>query len=216
MARVISGRITGKVGDLIFSNRNGVNYVRRASKKTPKTPTLKQLIQREKFGMVMHFLSPIKGLLNESCRHPKKSGMTIVAKQILAEAIIGEYPDLKINFSLVSLIRGNLRKPDLDILYNSKSGKLHLSWQYSINFESYLNDELCTLIYCPSIAKRWHYLRGGILRSEQNGAVKLPAELIGHDIHIWLFYHSEMMGSFSDTEYVGQVCTQKPGDDEND
>lgn len=63
MARIIAGRITGQVGDLVYSTRNGINYVKKAPKKTLKAPSEKQLIQWKKFGLVMRFLSPLSRLL---------------------------------------------------------------------------------------------------------------------------------------------------------
>ena len=213
----INGPVSGRIGDLIFSSNKGVAYVKRAPKPSFKKPSDKQEIQREKFGMAMRFLSPLGRILNESYRkiNPKASGLNCATKQILAEAITGESPDLKIDFSKVSLIRGSLASPRLEMVYMEESNELLMSWPCAMSCNSYLNDELFALIYCPSPQPNWHEIKSGILRAEQGGVIKLPNHLAGREIHIWLAYRSEMMDSFSESVYMGQVFTQKLNDHEN-
>lgn len=217
MAKLIAGRIIGKVGDLIFGSKNGVTYVKRAPKKSSKGPTPKQLIHRERFGMVMRFLSPLRGILNESYlrKNHKTTGLNTAVKHLLAEAITGEYPDLKIDYSKVSLIRGHLRSPEINMAYSGKLNELHLCWQQVPCANSFLDDELIMLIYCKSLPVTWHEIRTGIMRSEQIASVKLTGQLQGHEIHIWLAYQSAMMESFSDSVYMGQVFTQNSDGHEN-
>lgn len=220
MARLhngINGSASGRIGDLIFSSNKGVAYVKRAPKPSLKKPSEKQQIQREKFGMVMRFLSPLGSILNESYRkiNPKLSGLNCATKQILSEATAGDGPNLKIDFSKVSLIRGSLASPRLEMVYMEESNELLMSWPCAMNFNSFLNDELFALIYYPSPQPNWHEIKTGILRAEQGGVIKLPNHLAGREIHIWLAYRSEMMDSFSESVYMGQVFTQKLNDHEN-
>lgn len=220
MARLhngFNGPTSGRVGDLIFSSYRGVSYVKRAPKPSLKKPSEKQQIQREKFGMVMRFLSPLGSILNDSYRkiNPKASGLNCATKQILGEAITGESPDLKIDFSNVSLIRGSLAKPCLEMVYMEESNELLMSWHCAMSSNSYLNDELLAFIYCPSSQPTWHEIKTGILRAEQGGVIKLPGHLAGREIHVWLAYYSEMMESYSESVYMGQLFTQKPNDHEN-
>jgi len=217
MAKYINGMISGKVGDLVFSSKNGVNYVKRLSRKSVKGPSPMQVIQRTKFAIVMHFLSPLRSILNESYRkiNPKLSGLNIVVKQILTEAITGEFPDLQIDFSKVCLIRGSLSRPCVEMAYVEKLNELHLSWQNIGTLNSYLNDELLALIYCPALTETWQEIQTGIMRFEQGGVIKLPVQFLGHDIHVWLAYRSSMMDSFSHSVYMGQVFTQKTDRHEN-
>ena len=213
----INGPASGRVGDLIFSSNRGVSYVKRAPKPSLKKPSEKQQIQREKFGMAMRFLSPLGSILNESYRkiNPKVSGLNCAIKQTLAEAINGEGPNLKIDFSKVTLIRGKLLSPCLEMVYMEDSNQLLMSGSCVMSPNSYLNDELLAFIYCPSSQPTWHEIKTGILRAEQGGEIKLPAQLVGSEIHVWLAYRSEMMDSFSDSMYMGQFFTQKPIDHGN-
>ncbi len=220
MARLhngINGPASGRVGDLIFSSRNGLSYVRKAPKPSSKKPSEKQQIQREKFRIVMNFLSPLKSLLNESPgrKNSKLSGLQTAIKQVLAEVIVGENQDLRINYKQACLLRGSLSSPNAETVYKAESNELHLSWQVNQHYNSYLNDELFALIYCHSLPQTWYEIRTGMLRAEQNGVIKLPVQLAGNEIYIWLAYHSEMMESYSDSVYIGQFFTKKPTDHGN-
>jgi len=62
----INGPVSGKVGNLVYFTIGGKCFVRRAPKKTKKAPTLKQKIQRKKFGIATLFVSPVSKLVNHS------------------------------------------------------------------------------------------------------------------------------------------------------
>ncbi|MEJ7694697.1 DUF6266 family protein [Daejeonella sp.] len=210
MARILAGRITGKVGDLVYSTKNGVNYVKQAPKKSLKAPSEKQLFHCRKFAIVMHFLSPLKKLLNESYRsNPKRSGLHNAMKKNLCESITGEYPHLKLDYSKVSLVSGSLRMPQAEMVYDAKSNKLLFCYECHHSYNAYLNDELIALIYCPELQQNWHPVNTGLQRFEQIGAFKIPNEVIGHEIHIWLYFRSEMLDQFSNSAYIGKVSALK-------
>lgn len=215
MAKLHNGMIFGRVGDLTFYQRKGVNYVRKYSKRQSKRPSEKQAAQREKFGIVMRFLSPIRGILDQSCRkiNPKSSGLHTTAKQMLAETITGEYPAQQIDFSKVSLIRGNLARPNAGMTYRPKAGELCFWWPNVSAANGYSDDELMALIYCPGMVQ-WTEIHGIAKRYEQGCVTKLPVQLLGQEIHIWLAYRS-LLDSFSDSVYLGKILTKKPQEHES-
>ena len=93
------GPISGKVGDRVYATLKGITHVRSLPRKTTKPATEKQQIWRAKFELATGFLQPLTRLLNSSYKliNPKKSGTGLVLRQILDEAIIGDYPDLEID-----------------------------------------------------------------------------------------------------------------------
>ena len=55
----ILGSVSGTIGNVVGSSRNGVNYIRIKSTKVRNPQTEGQMVQRAKFGMVQQFLSPL-------------------------------------------------------------------------------------------------------------------------------------------------------------
>lgn len=175
-------------------------------KPSTNPPTEKQLIQRAKFGMVMHFLSPVSVLLNESYRkiNRKKAGMQVAAKQIFAEAITGEYPQLKIDFSRVRLIRGNLASPHFTLMKATGTAQLNFNWRADMQFNGSSADELLVLIYCSSVSDFWYTPDLRIRRSEEACSIQIPPAFVGHELQVWLAFRSENHRSYSGSLYMGK------------
>ena len=208
--------ISGRIGDKIYCIRNGVSYIRSLPKKTTKAPTEKQLIHRAKFSLVMGFLFPIISILNESYRriNPKKSGTKMAFNQIFREALIGEYPDMEIDYSKVSLIRGGLRCPMGNAKYVAGTNELDFNWS-SGRWDCIPNDQLIVLIYSSQQNEFWYNLDMGVYREQEFCSIPVPRDFIGHEIHVWLGCQSVDKRSYSDTVYMGKIQTQKNNDHED-
>lgn len=203
------GPISGKLGDRVYVIKNGVNYVRSLPRKTLKPATEKQLIYRAKFGLVSGFLCQIGWILNAAYKvsNPKKSGKGIAFRQILDEAVTGDYPDLGIDYAKVKLIRGSLEEPHKISVQAEKPGQLSFSWSFYQRFDTSPADELLVLVYCISLKEFWYNDRTGIRRSDESGSIRLPEEFAGKECCLWLFYRSVLQNACSDSVYLGKVIT---------
>lgn len=212
LTKGLFGNISGKVGNMVFVTRNDKCYVKSLPKRSVMPPTEKQLIQREKFGMVMRFLSPVSSLINDSYRsiNKKKMGVNVAVQQIMADAIIGQYPNLGLDFQKIGLIRGRLNNPHGVLSQESGSGKLTFTWPVQIQFNANASDELLIMIYCDALAKFWYNLDLRFQRWEGTCSVKLPPAFAGKNLQVWLAYRSAGGKAFSNSEYLGEVMIKKP------
>ncbi len=201
--------ISGRMGDKIYCIRNGKNYVRSLAKKSGKAPSDKQLIQRAKFCLVSGFLFPLIKVINESYRkiNPRKTGMKVVFNQIYEDAIRGEYPDFELDFPRITLIRGKLQRPHCTMNYVAGANELDFSW--IVANPGYVDggDVLCPLIHCSALNEFWYKLDSGIRRDDEFCTIRIPELFIGHEIHVWLAFHSPDGRAFSDSAYIGKVLT---------
>lgn len=199
--------ISGKIGDKVYVIRDGKNYVRNLSGKSTVPPTDKQLAWRASFTLASQFLMPLSSLINESYRriNPKKSGLQLSIRQLLAEALTGVYPHVGIDPSKVILIRGNLPSPVGNMTYVAGTDELDFYWpQVSKNFQNSC-DELGTLIWCRTLNEFYSELNSGVRRDQEFCTIPIPRAFKGHEIHVWLFYRSPDHRSFSNSTYMGQV-----------
>lgn len=203
--------ISGRIGDKIYCVRDGISYVRSLPKKSTKTPTEKQLIHRAKFSMVMGFLFPIISILNESYRriNPKKTGTKMTVTQIFEHALIGEYPNFEIDYSKANLIRGNLFPPLGTMTYVSGSNELDFTWTLGHGFCENVKDEMWPLIHCSTLNEFWYDFNLGIRRGDEFCTIRIPEAFVGHEIHVWLAYHSNERRAFSNSRYMGKVLTHQ-------
>lgn len=206
------GPISGKVGDRVYVIKNGVNYVRSLPRKTTKPATEKQKIWRAKFALATDFLQPITRILNSSYKliNPKKTGTGLVLRQILDEAIIGDYPDLEIDYAKVRLIHGNLASPYKICVRSEKPGQLNFTWLFEQRFNVCPGDELLILVYCISLKEFWCNEKTGIQRSDECGSIRLPEEFAGKECCVWLAYRSVQQNAWSDSVYPGKVIPKEP------
>jgi len=200
--------ISGKIGDKVYVIRDGKNYVRSLPAKSSKLPTEKQLAWRTSFAMATQFLMPLSALINESYRriNPKKSGMQLSVQQLLKEALKGVYPNIEIDPSKVSLIRGNLPAPTGNMTYVARTNELDFHWSQVSNVFQNSADELGILIWCRTLNEFYSKLNPGVRRDQEFCTIPIPLEFKGQEIHVWLFYRSADHRSYSNSTYMGQVA----------
>ena len=107
----LMGGCSGKIGNLVFYQRNGESLVRKRSKIT-RPPTEKQLECRMGMEVVISFLSPLLEFIRASFKDPSagttKSAYNIAVSCNKKQALHGTYPDLKIDYEKVILGKGRL------------------------------------------------------------------------------------------------------------
>lgn len=121
MAVFKGGALHGKVGGLIYYVRNGVPCARSVPKPSAKPPSPAQLAQQMRMKLTMRFLAPLAPVLEETFKPDSrqvKSGLNWATKQVLQDAVVGDYPHLSIDPRRVMVSWGGqlaLQKPVLAI-----------------------------------------------------------------------------------------------------
>src|SRR5690606_39116610 len=99
MAIFRGGALHGKVGNLVYYMRNGVSCVRSIPKPRNDSPSPAQQAQRARMKLATQFLAPLKPVLDDTFKpgnRKKLSGLNWATKQLLQDAIAGEYPELHV------------------------------------------------------------------------------------------------------------------------
>lgn len=165
-----------------------------------------QAVQRLKFGMVTAFLAKIKIALDISFINKQNSPLNKAAKINFKSAIIGNYPDLLINYPMIIISCGRLGAIYYSTLTISVSGKGQMDWENPVgyNFIGDDTDQIFLLIYNSSKEKVLYADYTG-KRSDQSVAFDVPAFKKSDKLHCWIFLKSESDKVFSDSEYVDDV-----------
>src|SRR5690606_34061484 len=111
MAVLKGGMLHGKVGDLIYYTRKGVPCVRTAPKKSSGPPSPAPRAQRLRMKVAMRFLTPPTPVLEKTVKAGDRSrmaGINWATKQVLEDAIGGEYPDLYVQPERVLVSTGRV------------------------------------------------------------------------------------------------------------
>lgn len=205
----IMGPVSGKIGNLVYYISHGKNFVRRAPGKSKKLPTLKQKVQRAKFGEAMRFISPIAKLINESYKsiNRRHTGTNILVKEILRNAIMGKYPHYFIDYPRVSILRGKLPWSMGAMQHEEGTCDLKLTWEISAQ-PLHLEDELIVLIRCCTTGN-WFVAEGAAQRAQGSCSMRVEAPVDRGIMQVWMAFRSPDHRSYSNSEYLGEMITNK-------
>lgn len=202
------GGISGVIGDVEGYMRNGYAYVRARKKKRKLPPTLKQLRQRQKMVVVNKLIDSMTAFVRAGFQTTAK-GQTFSANnaaksyQIL-HSLQGEYPNFSIDFSKVSLTRGNIEPPK-DLYAIAEGNGIRFTWTYDAEL-NWNEKKARTMIavYAPDVGKSHYFLTGETLASGTD-FMMLPKNMQGKEIHVYVSFANETRNRMSNSCYLGSI-----------
>ncbi len=204
----VLGPFSGKIGTVIGSTWNGIEYMRSLPKASTKAATDLQLITRAKFGFANGFLGPIVGLLNLGFKAVAigKTGFNMASSHLISEGITGVYPDFVINYAKVLFSKGALEGVWSVAAVSSLTGQIEITWEdNSGSGTAKATDKLVALVYNPAKSKFVYTLENGATRSAGADILAMPAQFAGDTVQLWIAFMSSDKTSFSTSMHVGEI-----------
>lgn len=203
----ILGGFSGKVGTVIGSNWNGIDYMRsRAANITqPNTPA--QLAQRARFGMVGKFLRPLIPFLRLGYKNlaVKQSAYNAALAYTLDNAITGTYPTLDIDYTKVLVCQGNLLGAENPAVVSATAGKIDFSWDNnSTDYGANETDKVVLVAYNATL-KKFATVIGAATRGQGTQTMTLPDIFTGQEVQTYIGFCSADMSEFSNGEFLEAV-----------
>jgi len=210
MKRNIGDLVSGRIGNIVFYTRNGVNYVRAAPDRKKDSWSPQQMLHRQRFSKASYLWSqlkktnvaPIWNLASE-----RMNGYASFMKANMPDyALDGSIIDPK----MIKISTGKLHLPlDLEAARQTAgSSTIEVSWKNDPNMKGKrLEDELMAVS-----AVDGHYsamISTGLLRSAQNGSFTLPV-WPANVTHVYLFFASE-----DRLDYTESLCFELITNDAN-
>ena len=193
----IYGAYKGRVGNVVGSVRDGAQIlrIRPASVRNPRTDA--QQNTRMRFSMLGKFLSSLRTAVNtgfQSSAVDRVTAVNAALRENFKKAFTGNYPDLALDFSKVSLSKGDLVVPTGVTMESQAGSILSLSWKDNtlVNPEllnANAEDTLIVGIYNEEL-EVGTVSYGAFRRSDAAGTVELPDSWAGNTLQVWVFYRS--------------------------
>ncbi|MEJ6982232.1 DUF6266 family protein [Pedobacter sp. P351] len=186
----ILGSFSGKVGTVVGSNWNGIDYMRSLPKKSSKAPTDKQLEQRVKLALAVGFLKPVSPLLSIGFRKAaaNSTGFNVATSLIVKEAITGTYPDYLIDYTKVMFSQGDLTGPWNAAASSADEAVLTLNWTDNTGSgNAKATDKAKLMIYNPA-KSQYVYTTGTAARNAATEAITLPGSFSGDTVEVWMAF----------------------------
>lgn len=202
----ILGGISGKVGTVIGSIRNGKAYVSglRTSNKNPRT--IRQQTQRMRFKLAQQLVSPASDFVKIGFRNYAidQYARNVAMSRNLKVALTGEYPTFGIDPSMVVFALGKLSGAD-DCKASVANNKVSFSWtDNSGEDDAQMSDFAMVMVYNFTKRKVVDSLE---VASRMDGkvSVKIPASWSKDKLSCYIAFASVENEAVSDSIYIGDV-----------
>ncbi|MFC3198271.1 DUF6266 family protein [Parapedobacter deserti] len=210
MAILKGGALHGKVGGLIYYTRNGVSYARSVPKPGAAPPSPAQLAQRLRMKLAMQFLAPLAPVLEKTFKPWNRqvySGLNWATKQVLQDAVAGEYPDLYIDAPRVKVSWGALPRLDKPELSPGGDGRFTLRWIPGSGRFADNNEPVFLLIYNET---HGHVVvsDGTACRGHGQLTLQVAQEVLRGKVHGYAFLTDRARRSASKSVFLGTVSAQ--------
>lgn len=186
---ILSNKISGRVGNVVYATVNGQTVVRSLPRTNPDKRTPAQLRNQERFRLIHKFCAPFKRVLIPqiwNAQAKTDNGYNLFVKtNTPAFGPDGELMDPK----KIKLSIGNLPLPEqLEAHRLEGSNSIQVSWQKSATLGGVtLRDEL--MVISAGEGKFSDMMATGIKRKDLGGTFELP-ELASTATHVYLFFES--------------------------
>lgn len=222
------GPIVGKIGNTVTYVRLGEVCVRTlTTKKKNKIFTQKQIAAFDRMRVMMGFVSPINTFVLTSFKLAVKGTNKIAQNAAvslnISNAVMGEYPNLELDYSKIVVSKGNLlpaQNPvishtvesttDKRAIYTNVFLKFHWDIDATLDYDRE-SDQVMLLAYLPD-NKTAFYKVSGARRSEGEDtlkgciAIKKRGSVIkDRFIETYIAFISDDRESISDSIYMGRI-----------
>ncbi|WP_256011828.1 DUF6266 family protein [Desertivirga xinjiangensis] len=199
MAKIEDGLLSGKLGGKVYCRHPKTPYVRNMPAKSTKEPTEEQVFRRHGFKLISAFIKPLADLLK---LHFKGAWHNMGLKLNLSEALIQEGAEARIDYSKIRLTKRGTFKLTIQEAVLLKTGELLVDWEFSRRFVKGIY-EAVILVYCPS-RDLWCYCITDYCIDDYLGGIIVPDDLLGKELHGYIYFLDHRSGAASDTLYLGE------------
>jgi len=209
----ILGGVSGKIGNVVGSSWNGIDYLKTLPSHYTDAKTDVQVSNRSRFLSVIRFLQPITEFIRVGYKSLalKKTAFNAATSYHYHNAISGEYPDIVIDFTKVIVSRGNLTGAYNAAAISTTAATMQISWaDNSTDGSAKADDVAMVVVYHPVLKEAYFTLNAGS-RSDLSADLQLPQSFSGGEVHVYLSFmaldalSSQATKSVSTSVYVGSV-----------
>ena len=207
MAIFSGGALHGKVGNLVYYMRNGVSCVRSIPKPRNDSPSPAQQAQRARMKLATQFLAPLKPVLDDTFKpgnRKKLSGLNWATKQLLQDAIAGEYPDLYVRAERVLMSCGTLPPLRKTALALGEDGLFAFNWEPTGSPFIDNNVPVYLLVYNQT-HRRVVLSKKAACRGDGELTLQIAQEMLKGTVHCYGFVMDRMRRSASDSVFLGTL-----------
>ena len=203
----ILGPFSGKVGTVVGANWRGKDVMRSLPKKTNRTPSETQKLQRQLFTTVAEFLTPISPVLSLyfGRRGGEQSRRNQAMSYHMRDAVEYVDPNFDILYNKVLISKGDLVGVQNASGSSPSTAAIKLNWEdNSGQGSAKAADQLVVVLYAPA-EDLYHYQLNAATRDAGTVGLTLPTFFAGLEVQTWITFASADNASYATSVYLGAV-----------
>lgn len=197
----IQGKVSGKVGNVIFYESGDMNLTRSLPKAPPKF-TGPQKANHTVFGLKQNWLKPITAFLLVGCKNniPHMGGTALAMQYLSANAVSGKGESFQIHPEKMLVSMGDLPgTPEAAVTL--EGSELEFSWDPQVDRHGSQYDQVLVLAYDVEQGEAFSLLKGHF---RKDGSLRMQVSTPGH-YHCYLGFLAEDSSRQSNSQYLGAV-----------
>lgn len=199
--------LSGTLGDRVYSSWNGIGYSRSKSVSRKDSNTPAQLVQRTKFSVILKFLKPLKEFISIGFRLKAKnmSAFNYATSYVYKNALVGEYPDVSIDYPSVILSSGKLAIAIEPQMALTAKREIEITWQVNPwEYNCYRNDKVMIIVYNVD-KQEAQVVTNGNSRESMRQLILLPDTYVGDEVVCYLALQDFYGKHTSDSQFLGKI-----------
>jgi len=203
----ILGPFTGTVGTVVGANFRGKNIMRSRPKKSNRLPSEQQIVQRDRFTTVNHFLAPLRSLINRYYGHRQGavSRFNQATSYHMKEAV--EFIDdaFEIIYNKVLFAKGDLPGMQDPVVEAQEKSSIDVGWKNNSGQGlAKEDDSLVVVVYIDKL-QQFEIFEGVSTRESESIRIDLPTYLKDLKVHCWATFVSDPRKLSATSTYLGEV-----------
>lgn len=205
----INGPFKGKIGKVVGSSRNGVDYVKGPYKERTKNISDDELASRDMFKVAQLWLKPLLSMVRIGFEHDGIGARGFVlAKGVLMRTAVERKDALPvINPALAKLSQGKLPLPEQLRVERINEDQLQISWNLATG-DDRSKEQVMAVAYDVK-NRRAFGVSYGAFRSTGKEVFRIFAKA-PTTYHVYAFFVSADRKSKTDSVYLGEVVVGEP------
>jgi len=202
----ILGGFAGKVGNVVGGTWKGISYMRAKNNNNNRKSSEKQIQQQAKFGFAMRFMQPLYPVLKLgfNSKEVKQMAQNAALSDFMNYALMGEYPDFKVDFQNLTISRGPLKYAE-NAAVAIVMDKIVFTWQEHENNMKLFGTNMAILVGIVEGAYP-SYSINEFTRADSKGSINLPNAPSGSLVHCYIgFSANDGTRRAANSIYLGTV-----------
>lgn len=201
------GGFRNKTGALVGHRTGGQNVITAIPHPSNKPPSVAQINQRAKFGMLVSFLRRMTSLIRvgfQDAREQKQSAFSAAITENYYKAITGVAPNFTIDYAKLVYSKGLLSIPYNPTVVIDTPATVKVSWLAYFEADSGSATDMATIVLYNPTKGKFVKLTGASARSTLTFNLPVPADFAGDECHVWISMVSANGKLVSDSQYIGE------------